>query len=134
MYLKITNLGTCYLASRRDASVFRLSRVYLYARACVTGCVALYIKFIVGHAHGCLFAVWSGVSVAGVAPGGVSARLAHQFHHLGHHLRVLLEEGVELVLVLHERLQLLLGHTDDGRAVRAVASSSRWQGRLATAG
>ena len=65
---------------------------------------------------------------------GVSARLAHQFHHLGHHLRVLLEEGVELVLVLHERLQLLLGHTDDGRAVRAVTSSSRWQGRLATAG
>ena len=78
--------------------------------------------------------VWSGVSAAGVGTGGESARLAHQFHHLGHHLRVLLEEGVELVLVLHERLQLLLGHTDDGRAVRAVASSSRWQGRLATAG
>ena len=57
---------------------------------------------------------------------------AHQIHHLGHHVRVLHEEGVELVLVLHERPQLLLGHTDDGRAVRVVAS--RWQGRLATAG
>ena len=133
MYLKITNLGVAArprVSARRE----RFSFLRVYARACVAGCVALYIKFIVGHAHGCLFAVWSGVSVAGVAPGGVSARLAHQFHHLGHHLRVLLEEGVELVLVLHERLQLLLGHTDDGRAVRAVASSSRWQGRLATAG
>ena len=98
------------------------------------GALPFIFKFIVGHAHGCLFAVWSGVSVAGSDPGCVSARLAHQFHHLGHHLRVLLEEGVELVLVLHERLQLLLGHTDDGRAVRAVASGSRWQGRLATAG
>ena len=42
-------------------------------------------------------------------------RLAHHFHHLGHHLRVLLEEGVEFVLVLHERLQLLLRHADGGR-------------------
>ena len=59
-------------------------------------------------------AVRAACALAGERP-GVSARLAHHFHHLGHHLRVLLEEGVELVLVLHERLQLLLGHTDGGR-------------------
>ena len=102
------------------------------------GALPFILKFIVGHAHGCicsLFLVLGSLGCWGRTR-GVSARLAHQFHHLGHHLRVLLEEGVELVLVLHERLQLLLGHTDDGRAVRPVASSStsRWQGRLATEG